>query len=496
LVVHYRAAARYYRWFESSKVAPSEVRGLAYTACKAYGLFPVPHLSTTGFQMVGWSLLTTILLSCYSGLAPRFFLFLSFGLYFLYFGQLFCESKHGGHGSLLMPSVFIFLALSGGPQSTPWSMVFIKIFLGCIYFAGAVCKLAGWIHFRKPWTGSTMQAYLIDAMWSRPHRWKLVRQFQKFLVTRWWVCSAMAIGGLAFELGFLPIYLLGGHTGGALMAVTALAFHLSVDIVQGLDFKAFWCPVLWAFLPELQAVVGGYQPAASESWFAVLAQGFEEEPFRWLVSATYLISQVVVSLKLQDIFGKDCLPLTCCPMFAMPRNIFGDEVRACVLSEFNFRDAGYLDLAYNYWPWAKVMPITEEALYAFPGRLLLVLSTLHVHPMVANFLQPEALGKDVLLAANFEVPFRLRSRLHELFWYLESCRAEDWTDPAKALKVVAMQEECQQIFDEDLLETTGADRNLNPKLSEASGKTVSRDFSYQRALGAMLDWWLLPPTKS
>lgn len=33
------------------------------------------------------------------------------------------RSKHGGHGALLLPSVLLLLALSGGPQGSPWSLV-------------------------------------------------------------------------------------------------------------------------------------------------------------------------------------------------------------------------------------------------------------------------------------------------------------------------------------------------------------------------------------
>ena len=31
-------------------------RGLGYTACKAYGLVPIPQLPESHFQMVGWLL--------------------------------------------------------------------------------------------------------------------------------------------------------------------------------------------------------------------------------------------------------------------------------------------------------------------------------------------------------------------------------------------------------------------------------------------------------
>ena len=66
-----------------------------------------------------------------------------------------------------------------------------------------------------------------------------------------------------------------------------------------------------------------------------------------LPGATYLLLQVVVAIRFMDCWeGMECLPLTCCPMFAVPRNLFDDELRAGVLpSAFLARtcdDAGFL----------------------------------------------------------------------------------------------------------------------------------------------------------
>ena len=99
---------------------------------------------------------------------------------------------------------------------------------------------------------------------------------------------------------------------------------------------------------------GGQEMLSNETWTAVLAQGFLEEPCRWIMSglassreqrpaqlvalavffspfirgATYLLLQVVVAVRFMDCReGMECLPLTCCPMFAVPRNVFQDELR-------------------------------------------------------------------------------------------------------------------------------------------------------------------------
>lgn len=449
LVKHHANAVRYYRMFAASKIPPSLHRGFGYNACKAYGIVPIPRLSIAQFQLVGWLLLATLLLACHSGLAPRFFLFASFGLYFLYFGQLFCESKHGGHGSLLLPSVIMFLALSGGPQSTPWSLVFVKIFLGVVYFAGAVSKVVVSAFFGRPWCGATMQAYLFDGMWSRPTRSSLVRALQNFLLTRWWACSGMAVAALVFEFGFLPLCLLGGHIGGALAAAVAVSFHFGVDLLQGLDFMPFWCPVFWAFLPDLQALVSGHNPGPDGAWYAVMAQGYEEEPCRWVLSAIYLTLQVIVSVRFADLSrDAESLPLTCCPMFAVPRNIFSDEVRAGVMTDVDLRDGGHLDLAYNFSPWHVVHPMSEDDLKQLPGRVLIWMSSLHFHPLLKGYVREEFAKKDLLIAANFDVSPELRSRIRDLVHYLDSCQAEDWSDRLKASEAVVLQEQCRALFDE------------------------------------------------
>eukprot|EP00913_Durusdinium_trenchii_P025327 g23777.t1 len=368
LIINHPAAISYYRFVANANLPQSGRRGLGYNACKAYGIFPIGHLPESHFQMVGWLLVVSLLLACHSHLAPRFFLFASFGLYFLYFGQLFCESKHGGHGALLLPSVLLLLALSGGPLGSPWSLVFIKLFLGVIYFAGAVSKVVVAGVFGRPWLGSTMQAYIVDAMWSRPHSSSLVRALQCFIIQRWYLCTFLALSGLIFEFAWLPVVMFGGRLGSVLAGAVAFSFHLGVDLLQGLDFKPFWCPVFWVFLPDVQAIWHGQDVLPNEIW-TILAQGFEEEPCRWIMSAAYLLLQVVVAIRFMDCWeGMECLPLTCCPMFAVPRNLFDDELRAGVMTDLDLRGGGHVDFAYNFFPWSTELPLSTTDLQHMPGR--------------------------------------------------------------------------------------------------------------------------------
>lgn len=396
--------------------------------------------------MAGWMLVAALLLACHTRLAPRFFLFASFGLYFLYFGQLFCDSKHGGHGSLLMPSVLLLLALSGGPNGSPWSLVFIKIFIGVVYFAGGVSKLVVSFLFGQRWCGSTMQAYVFDAMWSRPHRFKLVRKLQVLLLTRWWACTGLALGGLVFELGFLPAVLLGGRLGAAVAAAVALGFHVGVDVLQGLDFMPFWCPVFWAFLPDLQGLLYGLESQPEEAWTAILMQGFQEEPCRWLMSAAYVGLQVLTALFFMDLGDREVLPLTCCPMFAMPRNLFGKEVRGGLLCDFDLRHGGHIDFSYNYLPWLVELCITEKELARIPDRCVLWMSSRNCHPLLRDRFQAEFLDKELLVCANYPASAELLRRVADLVSTLEEADAGDWSNPERVTEVLSMQAECQALF--------------------------------------------------
>ncbi|CAJ1419595.1 unnamed protein product [Effrenium voratum] len=495
LIIHHPAAVSFYRRLTRAQPPQSQRRGLGYTACKAYGIFPIVQLPESHFQMVGWLLVVSLLLACHSHLAPRFFLFASFGLYFLYFGQLYCESKHGGHGALLLPSVLLLLALSGGPLGSPWSLVFIKLFLGTIYLAGAVSKVVVSGVFGKPWLGSTMQAYILDAMWSRPHPSALVRAAQRFLLQRWYLCTSMALFGLVFEFGWLPLVIFGGKLGSVLAAAVAFSFHLGVDLLQGLDFKPFWCPVFWAFLPDVQAL--WYGQDVVNDW-EVLAQGFEEEPCRWLMSAAYLLLQVAVSLRFLDCReGMECLPLTCCPMFAVPRNLFDKEIRGGVMTDLDLRGGGHVDFAYNFFPWLTDLPLSGKDLNQMPGRVLFWMSTLHVDDQLKRLVKPEHMDKELMICANFEVSPLLHTKLLELLHHLEQACPDDWADAAKVTSLIELQAECRRLFEAHAvnLEAQDASCSFQAKgtpdlLNWMNFFTPTVSFILEIILRVMADGWI------
>jgi hypothetical protein len=265
-----------------------------------------------------------------------------------------------------------------------------------------------------------------------------------FFLSRWWLLTFSGIAGLIFELGWLPSILLGGPVTHVLAVAVAIKFHIVVYITMGLDFLVYWCPGYWVFLPDVVAVLSG---KAIPSGYEALAQTWTTKPVHLGLALAYIGMQTVVAARMLDCRGKDCLPFTCCPMFSVPRNLFVDRFAFGVLTEYSFRGSGVLDHCYNFFPWHKNLPLTERDLRAMPGAALIWMCTRDVPKELQQFLQPSAIGKDLLVAASFPVPAALREALEG---FLELCRGKesDWADQAKVSKMLMQIDRCHEVFRE------------------------------------------------
>ena len=175
---HLEGHRSFYRWFYSSQIQPSQRRGLGHAGERIYGFLPAPWLSPSQHDMACALLCLSLLASCAS-LAPRGCLGVAFVSWFLYYSQIFCATKAGGHGSTLIPGTLLMLVLSPSiddidagarwDEADGWALEFIKLQVAATYCGSGLCKLAGSVYFRQFWgNGTTLQAYTFDAMWSRP----------------------------------------------------------------------------------------------------------------------------------------------------------------------------------------------------------------------------------------------------------------------------------------------------------------------------------------
>jgi len=468
ICMHHSRHASFYRWFVGSGLQQERKRGLGYAAVRPYGLFEPPRLTLAQFHIVGAALVASLVLACFNCLAPRVCLWSAFCLYFLYFSQLFCESKAGGHSTVMIPTALFMLALAQPGSTGAWPLEVLKIYLSLAYCASGVCKLAGSVYFRKFWgNGTTLQCYVYEAMWTRPAQSSIVRWGQEFLLCSPYVCTAFGCLSLVFEAGF-PAILLAPHWCAVVLGMGAsIAFHAGIELLMGLDFLSYWCPVLLAFAAEDTAALatamsrGGSvaevatvalrsltSPQATGTLTA-LKQGLAAQPLALALAAAYLLGQVVVSFTFRDILGEERLPFSCCPMFFFPRNLFSATPKLFCISGANWRKGGYLDCSWLYnQAFVPPFELRQEDLAGlqFP---IVTFGTLTPMPEDLAFrVKPEYRDQPFVMFTNADVGSELEARLKELMSELTDASEADAWRQDKLLKVLELQKSCRALFAE------------------------------------------------
>lgn len=469
LCMHHFHHARFYRWFLQSGLQQEQRRGLGYAAVKPYGLFEPPRLTILQFHAAGAAFAISLLLACVDSLAPRVFLWSAFCLYFIYFSQLFCESKAGGHSTVMIPTTLFMLALARPDSDAIWPLEVLKIYLSLGYCASGLCKIAGSIYFRRFWgNGPTLQCYIFEAMWTRPGQSAVIRWAQEFLLCSPYICTAFGVLSLVFEAAF-PLILLTPHwCTVALGAGASLAFHAGIELLMGLDFLSYWCPVLLAFAAQETAAAatvassgGGISevvssglesllnPGKSNCLPGVFHEGLMSQPLALALAAVYLLSQVVVSFTLRDILGEEKLPFSCCPMFFFPRNLFSATPKLFCLSGANWRKGGFLDCSWLYnQAFVPPFELRQEDLarLQFP---IVTFGTLSPLPEDLRFrVKPEYRDREYVAFSNTNLGEELERRLKDMMHELTDADEQDAWCQSKLSKVLRLQRECRMLFAE------------------------------------------------
>lgn len=469
ICMYHARHAIFYRWFVKSGLPQEQRRGLGYAAVPPYGLLEPPRLTVVQFHVAGGSLVAFLLLACFDSLAPRVCLWCAFFLYFIYFSQLFCESKAGGHSTVMIPTTLFMLALAQPGSDATWPIEVLKIYLAMSYCASGFCKLAASAYFRSFWgNGPTLQCYVYEAMWTRPAQHPLVRWAQEFLLCSPYVCTVFGVLSLIFEAGFPFILLLPHGLMVALGAGASLAFHAGIELLMGLDFLSYWCPVLLAFGAQdlavfaSSAVQSGSATAAMSALVkslnspqhqvasAALWSGFEAEPLAVLLAGAYLLGQLFVSFTLRDILGEEKLPYSCCPMFFFPRNLFSKAPRLFCISGANWRRGGYLDCSWLYnQAFVPPFELREEDIKNLQFPLITFGSLSPMPEDVAFRVKPEYRNEPFVLFTNIPVSKELRARLDKLLQvFAEGEEADAWR-LEKLHEIMELQKECRALFNND-----------------------------------------------
>ncbi|CAE7719515.1 unnamed protein product [Symbiodinium sp. CCMP2592] len=447
---HLEGHRSFYRWFSSSKIEPSQRRGLGHAGERIYGLLPAPKLSPLQHDAAFGVFFFSLLGSCLAP-SPRLCLGVAFLCWFFYYSQIFCATKAGGHGSTLIPGTLLMMALSPTIEDTYiwkdsveawWALDFIKLQVAATYCGSGLCKIAGSLYFQQFWgNGTTLQAYTFDAMWSRPGG-EFTWQLQAIAVQCPRTLVLAGTLSLLFEVCF-PLALTSQELGTA-FACAALAFHTGVYFLQGFDFLSQWCPVVLLFaLPN-----ASWQMTKASLRFGATSLGGLDLGLS--LGFLYTACSMLVSLTMVDVWYGEVPPWSCCPMFLVPRNVFAPKMPRwwSMTGVPEQREAGFMD-PLIYSPANAKHYLPKEDLPKFPYKILQFGCLSQVPKELQKFVRPECLQHEgpMLLFANFPVPKELKDSLERMVHLSLRSSPKDAWDSKKLREIVDLQRLCRLQFE-------------------------------------------------
>ncbi|WP_369393000.1 hypothetical protein AB5J72_39560 [Streptomyces sp. CG1] len=217
------------------------------------GLLPIPRMSAVAFDVSGVFFVAVLLLAA-AGWQTRWMLAVALVLYVFHFGQILDRSgilKKTNLTPLYLGTLLVAPGLDAPwTVTTPhWPVIATQALLACTYFAAGLAKLR---NTGLRWaTGEPLRAYLVDNyLWREaPVAWWVARHRT--------LCALMSGYTLAVELLF-PLALSSDVTAGALV-LAAIAMHLGIHAVMGINYLRYWWPNYLPF--GIPLLTGWYWPA-------------------------------------------------------------------------------------------------------------------------------------------------------------------------------------------------------------------------------------------
>jgi len=439
------AQARFYRWFAKSGTCLSEKRGFGYTGCRAFGLFSMPHLAQWQFHLCLFLMVGSLILAAcpfFPSAVTRASLLSALVMYLLYFSQLFCESRAAGHATIIIPLVLIHLACA--PQTSTWPILMLKVHMAICYFSAGYGKIALSIRFGKFWGDGTAQQYLFwECMWSRPGG-RLSQTLQEFLFRRLWLSQLLSVGTLVFQLG-APFTLLDLRISWFFF-VLSFGFHAGVLLTSNISFMPYWVPALIIFIfPHGRAPFDGAWDSAA---FA-LEGAWDSAPIGFACVCTYLLLQLVVTLGLVDLTFGDVLPLSCEPMFVLPRSLHDKWPKLMVLTSADCREAGHLEpyVHCTFNPLSSVFLLDEKAMAQLPSKTLLLITMSSVPEELKLKMRADISPAPYWICSNVPIDDAFRLVLAEIAEILSDGEHSAIRDAKKLDRLVKLQKQSQKAFD-------------------------------------------------
>lgn len=414
------ALTRFYGEFAKAGLKISELRGYGQTGCGFYGLVPAPNLSQFAMGASGFIFMTLLLIRCVPGLPSLYFApltVLAICAYHCYFSQLYPESGTRASVTCLLPPTMILLSccpvlngiideLEVGNELVERTGAYTAWCIKCLLFwaycaAGLSKLLASMRAKRRWWDGSTLQAYIFEALllckpgthWSYGIPTPFTHEVQVFFFRRPTLLYLLSVLTMIVE-GFAPLMLfVPARFGSPFFFVVGLSLHYAIAYFQNIDFVSWWGPIYAFFLLDPAAAPGKdpnlYGPLGSAE------AAFSTAPILSALSLAFVLAQPIASLTLQLVPKLEMLPFSRFGMFDVLRDLFDPASKKPVWLSEKPHATGTLN-NYTFGPCYRFPHISPDEYAQLPFR----------------YLQMNYGGnEDGTIHANFEVEGELRECL-------------------------------------------------------------------------------------
>jgi hypothetical protein len=375
--------------------------------------------------------------------------------YHCYMSQLFPESGTRASVTCLNPPTLILLALcpllngaiTADDLDGDWQLQarvgaftawLVKCLLFWAYCAAGISKALASVRARRAWwDGSTLQAYIFEAMllckpgnhWSYEIPTPFTHEVQRFVFHRPTLLHLLSVATMIVEL-FAPLMLVvPAWLGSPCFAVVGLGLHYGIAYFQNIDFLSWWGPV-YAFFVLDPAAMAGADPALFGPIGAARA-AFSLAPMCSTVALVFILMQPVASITLQFFPKIEALPFSRFGMFDVLRDLFDPAIKKAMWLSEKPHAMGSLN-NYTFGPCYRPPHISPAEYKLLPFR----------------YLQLNYGGDaDGLIQANFKVEGELLERINRIRAE-GSCGAGVWCqDPDAPARLYGHLRAAQKAFD-------------------------------------------------
>mmetsp|Transcript_65149 Transcript_65149/g.101725 ORF Transcript_65149/g.101725 Transcript_65149/m.101725 type:complete len:213 (-) Transcript_65149:83-721(-) len=201
---------------------------------------------------------------------------------------------------------------------------------------------------------------------------------------------------------------------------------------------------------------------------------YESNPIGFTCACLYLMVQAIATLGLVDLTYGDILPISCEPMFVLPRSLHDAWPKLLVMTSANNGQAGHMEpyVYSSFNPISKHFPMDEESILKLPSKTLIFTTLSSIPPEVACIVQDGVKPTAFFVWSNVIVEDKFMQQLKEIAEILNDEENPACNDIAKLDKLLKLRRQCAASFENACLQETGTHgfSNVKPRELLHNGK--------------------------